>query len=239
MGSVGTAVFAQTNYGLFLSTDSGATWVLDTTGMGYQNIHSFVNNGSNFFASSDQGVFITTDTGATWSSVNTGLTGLAVTSLAAKDNFLFATTSMGVFISADDGANWMEFNTGLTELNVNTIAASATDIYTATSHTGVWKRSLNDATALGINGVSNSKSDFDFIIYPDPAKNNFKVSIDNDFITPNTKLEMYNSSGYKVLEERMDKALPKEIMLKNFSAGIYFVRVNNGKQAFTRKLIVQ
>jgi hypothetical protein len=93
-------------------------------------------------------------------------------------------------------------------------------------HSGV-ERLVNGASEA-ISPVSAASS---VIVYPNPSTGNFTVKFDNK---PITNLEVYNSIGEKILEQRSG-----EVDLNNRSKGVYFIRVYDGQKIYQEKILVQ
>jgi hypothetical protein len=89
-------------------------------------------------------------------------------------------------------------------------------------------------TTVGINEI---KSDNEFKIFPNPGNSNFQISlgVKLDYAT----IEIYNTTGEKVFQERIYNTMQKEINLNNITAGIYFVKVISDKKYMCSKLIVE
>lgn len=72
-------------------------------------------------------------------------------------------------------------------------------------------------------------------IYPNPTSAVFSISFQN--VIENGTLEIFNTLGQKIKEEKINKEIWKEIDL-NFSHGIFFVKIHNGENTFSSKVIV-
>lgn len=93
-------------------------------------------------------------------------------------------------------------------------------------HSGA-ERLVNNASEA-ISPVSATSS---VIVYPNPSNGNFTVNLDNK---PVLNLEIYNSRGEKVLEQRSG-----EVDLRNVSKGMYFIRVYDGQKMHQEKILIQ
>ena len=143
----GTDIFAGTfNYGIYLSTDSGADWIAVNNGIpDSSTVVSLIINGSNIFAGTytEQNlkgmVFLSTNNGESWSQANNGLN-YTVESFAISGNNIFAGTAFGgIYLSTDNGLNWNVINNGLPEnIWVNSIAISGINIFAATYSGGIF-----------------------------------------------------------------------------------------------------
>jgi hypothetical protein len=73
-------------------------------------------------------------------------------------------------------------------------------------------------------------------IYPNPNKGRFIIGLTN--FDGQAEVGVYSISGVMLYKQEIrDNAIP-EINLPLISKGIYFVRVNNGREHFIRKMIV-
>ena len=168
-------IFAGTDgYGIFKSSDGGASWSAVNTGLTNQTVLAlalspgYTSDHILFAGTWGGGVFKSTDGGASWSAVNTGLTNQQVYALAlspgyTSDHILFAGTwGGGVFKSTNCGASWSVANTGLTNREISALALSpgyATDstIFAGTS-SGVFK-STNGGASWGVANTGLTSRD--------------------------------------------------------------------------------
>lgn len=99
-------------HGAFRSTDSGATWALDTSGLskrpGAVPIEALVRTAGNVvYAATGFGIYRTTNEGDLWTSCSPGLTDTSFVSIAECANgALLAGTRGGIYRSTDSGATW-------------------------------------------------------------------------------------------------------------------------------------
>ncbi len=151
LGINGSHIFSGTNYGVWQSTDNGASSYSSTTGIGNYVGRAFANVGTYVFAGCIPGVFLSTDYGANWTLKNSGITNGFTLSMFEHATDVYAGTSNGgIFKSADIGNTWTEMNTGLTDLNVWSFTALGSDIYTG-SASGVFKSSNGGSNWLAVN----------------------------------------------------------------------------------------
>lgn len=93
-------------------------------------------------------------------------------------------------------------------------------------HSGA-ERLVNEASET-ISAVSATSP---VIVYPNPSAGNFTVKFENK---PISNLEIYNSLGEKVLEQRSG-----EVNLSNMSKGMYFIRVYDDQKIYQEKILVE
>ena len=117
----GSNVFAGTNIGIFLSTDNGTNWKVDTTGLGDKSAYNmtyvgspFIKSGTNIFTGTYYyGVFLTTNNGTNWHAVNSGLPdSTIVRAFALNGTTIYAGTNHGLFLTTNNGTSWSSLNHG-------------------------------------------------------------------------------------------------------------------------------
>jgi hypothetical protein len=119
-------------WGLYLSTDNGASWVVDDSSLlteGY-TVSAFATLGSNLYlggGGDPAGVYRSTNSGITWTASRAGLTDSNVNALLTHGPILLAgTQDSGVYRSVDSGKSWSKANAGLPDtITFGTLAVSA------------------------------------------------------------------------------------------------------------------
>lgn len=96
---------------------------------------------------------------------------------------------------------------------------------------------LQQALTVGIDNPVLMNSGFN--VYPNPSNGNVNIEL-KGFGSIEKKIELYNQVGQIVHEEKMNNMTNNaSIDLGNFPSGIYFLKVSNGLQSETKKLIIQ
>ena len=135
----GQNIFAATNYGVFLSTNTGITW--QSRGLTGIFVHNLIIDNPYILAGTHQGIYLSFDYGLTWMLENDGLLSSEVTSLAFSNSILYAGTyGYGVFLSTDDGESWSSFNNGLTHMYVSGVGVTE-DYLLAGTNGGIYRTS--------------------------------------------------------------------------------------------------
>lgn len=146
--------------------------------------------------------------------------------------------------------------------NVATGTATVANVTGGTSpYTELWSNSTTGATASGLvpgtytvtvtdsrgcdqvdtviitksNGINNVTADFEFSIYPNPAKTAVVVVIQNAFSDANISLR--DMLGQTLLR-RTATAAQTTLDLTSFTEGVYFVEVEQAGRTAVRKLII-
>ncbi len=131
----GTNVYAASNRGLSISTNSGNTWVNNSMGGG--PVTGVYASGTTVYAATMHGVMVSTDSGSTWTTkAGNGLGGgNAVFGVYAAGSTIYAATANGLSISTNGGNTWTNKTTanGLGHYFINKVFATPTTIYAATA----------------------------------------------------------------------------------------------------------
>lgn len=96
---------------------------------------------------------------------------------------------------------------------------------------------LNSSVVTGINDVNFDAS---FSIFPNPAKNNFNVKL-NNAANATCTIEIVNSIGQiaKSINLGNDSEISNTVSISELNAGIYMVKTTLGNKVSVRKLIVE
>jgi hypothetical protein len=121
--SVPSTIVAGTDGGVYVSHDSGATWLQTLPGMRVWTVGFDIRHTSNAFAGTDgKGVYASPDSGNTWTAASTGLVNLDVRALAFGLDGIAAGTDAGVALSPS-GTIWHDG--GLDAYSIATVAVAA------------------------------------------------------------------------------------------------------------------
>ncbi len=83
-------------------------------------------------------------------------------------------------------------------------------------------------------GINENKS-FNFSVYPNPAKD--EINIKGDFISDKLMAEMSDSTGKLIFKKKFKSG--KSLELPEVSNGVYILKITDGKQVGTRKILIQ
>ncbi len=153
----GTNLFAGTDSGVFLSTDSSESWIAVNSGLAGAGVEVLEVSGTNLLAAGN-GVYLSTDNGANWNAA--GLQDTLVNALAVMGTNLFAGTQIGAFISTNNGASWTAADTTLPEIPVEAFAVSGTNLFAGTEDGGVFL-----STNYGTNWTAANSGLTDLAVY--------------------------------------------------------------------------
>jgi photosystem II stability/assembly factor-like uncharacterized protein len=120
---IGKQLFVGTNYGVFVSTDRGTSWLPINRGLpspskdGRKYVNSLAVSGDTLFAGFagqwNLGVFRFDSQSQSWTEVNEGLFNRNVNTFAVSGGKLFVGTGAGVWVSTDKGESWRSANSGM------------------------------------------------------------------------------------------------------------------------------
>jgi hypothetical protein len=91
-----------------------------------------------------------------------------------------------------------------------------------------------------VTGINDVNFDANFSIFPNPAKNNFNVKL-NNIANATCKIEIINAMGQIIQTHNLgnDSEILSNVSISNLSTGVYFVKTTLGDKVSNRKLIVE
>ncbi len=166
-------LFCGTKLGVFISPDSGSTWIASDSGLPQNFVNAFAVLGNDvYLGTSLYGVFKTTNDGVIWDSTNTGLTTLGIYAFDTIGSDLIAGTSYGIFLSSNGGASWVEADTGLnlypnSPIGIGGMINLGGYVLVGLEGDGVFHRPASD---FGVSSVAQTQPEptLDIQTYPNP-----------------------------------------------------------------------
>lgn len=150
----------QTN-GMFLSTDSGITWIKKNNGLLDTNILSSVSNGTGdiFVGTLAEGIHRSTNNGDNWEQINNGLTNpYYISSLFAHSSLdIYAGTIDGIYKTTNNGDNWLSIspNLNLPVFIKSILVNNDNYIYATEQDSGIYRSVDNGASWSIVNNFGN------------------------------------------------------------------------------------
>lgn len=118
-----STILAGTDEGVFVSRDTGSTWIQTLAGVRVWTVGFAAHNSSDAFAGTDgKGVYASTDAGNTWADASSGLGNLDVRALAFGLDGIAAGTNAGIALSPN-GRIWHDG--GLDRYSIAAVAVAA------------------------------------------------------------------------------------------------------------------
>jgi len=93
-------------------------------------------------------------------------------------------------------------------------------------------------TSVGINHPS--ADNIAFMVSPNPNNGSFRLLLDG-LNNSNVNLTIYNLVGQQVYSNELETStnqLTKDLELNHLSNGVYFIKVETGKEALTKKIVI-
>lgn len=119
----------------------------------------------------------------------------------------------------------------------NTSTFNATTCYTLRVALGTATGKMSDVITGAANGIQAVESQGKAKAYPNPAKGNLLVSLDE--LKGNTEIILYNTNGVKIMSKRTMQ-MNNAFDVSRLPSGMYLIKVlQNGKQVSQMKVIKQ
>lgn len=241
---------------IFVGTDDGKAWVTQDGGANWMDISAGVPNrwvtkvltskensstvyltlSGYRFGENVGHVYKSTDFGNTWVDISTSLPDIPVNDIE-QDSFgnLFIATDVGVLASKDEGVNW-------TVLGENLPSAVASDLFVHEGSQFLFVATYGRSSYkidISNNIMATDKNLFslEVKVFPNPASEMVTISIKN--ASENSVLRMYDVMGRLVKQVDFQHQNEVRFSVVDIRAGIYYLKISNGKSQTTKKLIVK
>src|ERR1035437_1985244 len=247
----GINIFAGTRGGgIFLSTDKGASWKSENTGLPlFSNISALSFSGANLFAATDYALYLSSDNGMSWgptglrTPANTFIYCLAISPNPTGDADIFVgTNDEGVLVSNNNGVTWHSANTGLTDTCVYSIVISGSYLFAGTNLNGVWKRQLSELTSVQETTPTQIPKHFSLSQnYPNPF--NPITIINYQIPKPGlVTLKVYDILGREVTtlvnENKIAGTYDFTFNASRFTSGVYIYQLRVNDFVSSKKMIL-
>ncbi|WP_452224770.1 T9SS type A sorting domain-containing protein [Lacinutrix chionoecetis] len=230
------------------SNNDGVTWapITQPDATAKMNSISLDQNNTNTVYATVRGyndgskVYKSINGGVNWTNISSGLPNIKMTQVVLKQNqgeeILFAGTEIGVYYKVGTEA-WAKLGEGLPNVNVSDIEINYTadKLVAGTFGRGLWNISIDNNT-LGINEVPTIANQAPYI-YPNPITDgnlNIKLSKSNSEFN----YVIYNVIGGLIRKGKLMIG-NNTIDVNNVAAGIYIIRMTDGKTVSSQKIIIK
>ncbi|NND63131.1 MAG: T9SS type A sorting domain-containing protein [Flavobacteriaceae bacterium] len=241
---------------IYVGTDDGNVWETEDGGTNWNNISSTLPDRwvtkvladrfdpntvyvtfSGYRYGEDNGhVYRSNNKGANWDLVGTDLPDIPVNDIVQDANGnLYLATDIGVFASGTNGGSWEVLGSNLPSVVVTDMHIHEADqlLYAATYGRSSYKMDISSI----VLGTNDSEFDAAVSVYPNPAVD--VVNIDMGQVSNKFEIEIYNTMGQKMSANLVQNKSRTSIDVSSLSTGIYYVRISEGKQDTTKKLIIK
>lgn len=256
-GTITTISVSQFNgQVIYVGTDDGNAWVTQDGGANWTDISAGVPNRwvTKIFASKENAntvyltlsgyrfgenighVYKSIDFGNSWVDISTNLPDIPVNDIE-QDSFgnLFIGTDVGVLASKDEGANWNVLGENMPSVVVSDLFLheGSQFLFAATYGRSTYKIDVSENI---LNSGENSFSS-EVKVFPNPASEVVNISLKNT--SKNGSLVMFDVMGRIVKQVAFEAKKEIQFTVGNLQAGVYYLKISEGKLQTTKKLIIE
>lgn len=227
------------NASILRTTNGGNSWTTVNTGIStdFQLRGIFfkdINNGfivGKSLVSNQSVILRTINGGLTWTSqIVYGVHYIDIEFLSNDVGFVLSqnlnsNTSL-IYSTTDGGANW-NFQSSIAYAQADMFFPSFNAGYTCGSNGSIFK-----TTNISL-GIEDLESDPNLSIYPNPCKDQITISFDSSIYSENFIINIYSISG----ERLISKTNAGEIDVSQFPSGVYILKIQDGFNSWTKKII--
>ena len=207
----GGNIYAGTQKGIFMSTDSGDNWV--PKGLTNINVNTIIQRDSVLFAGTDNsGVFMSTDYGMNWVTIKNNLASIYVYALQTSGNRLFAGTFNGIYYTSNSGANW--YYSGYSNLIIRAFSVNGSKLFAATSSGIVVTTNNGNSWDACTNGITQ-----------DGAQSVYSY---DSVVFAGTKYGLYKSTNRGELWSLSNNGISNEFLITFTACNNYFFSGSEG-----------
>ena len=239
--TIGSVIYLATNEGVFLSTNSGGSWVGSNFGMPTNQISALTSNSTNLFAAQRYsgsstsgppgGVYVSNDYGSNWGN-NNYRSYETVYSLFSINNLVFG-GSRYPLISNDNGNTWIFSGNGLPVAPISAFHGDNNGVYAAMSSGNSSSPVIGVYKYGGVVGLNEILTGNSHSISPNPFTNYLEIK--NISVNQNLKYEILDNSS-RVIEngELVNNRIEN---LENLINGIYYLKIIDNDKISLYKII--
>ncbi|HEY9165329.1 MAG TPA: T9SS type A sorting domain-containing protein [Candidatus Kryptonia bacterium] len=152
--AMGSRLFAVTSDGIFISPDTGTTWVsIGSSAFSTLSIQTLISSGSHLIVGTNAGILVSSDSGAHWYYANvSGVNPNVGSMVAVSDTSVFAGTTDGIYHSQDNGDDWAPVITSYPFNYVSSLVSTGSALFAGTSTaSGLYRSSDNGGNWVAVN----------------------------------------------------------------------------------------
>jgi len=178
-------------------------------------------------------------------SSNFGCDSIIITSLTVFDQPQVhlgndTTICEGENLTLDAGSGYVDYNwnDGMSVSQTITVQTAGTYYVAVTNNNGC---QANDTIRVSLESCTTSILDTeslpDVLVYPNPVSNLLNVELGSSYFGNTLTYTIYNLSGRELQIKKQDLSSRVQFDLSDYSPGVYFLRMSNGQEQRTIKLI--
>lgn len=156
----GTVLVGTGNYGIYRSTDNGATFAIASVWPADRGFHAFAASGETVFAGTQYGIYRSTDDGIHWTEPDTSVSRITVVDMCAAGTAVYAASANKVIRTTDNGETWHAVGAGRT-WQITSIAGVGRNVFVGTGNTvqlttddGASWHQVDTGLAASVSGIS-------------------------------------------------------------------------------------
>lgn len=228
-------LYAGTDSGLFISSDSGQTWDLKTTdnGLSSNKITALAVNGSTVYAISGGYADVSTDGGQTWKQLQTTYAG-AYIGVAFSNGLIYLLANFGnagvlqtnfLTVSSDNGKTWSSVTLYKDVVKLTALYVDNGTIYYIDSWTSMVYKTSDLGKSYNYTGLVTSKGEIPYL--HDVAASGNYVAVGTDHgVAATTTTGLWSSSSFKISDIGLANKDVKKVAVDNH--GKIFATTSNG-----------
>lgn len=241
---------------IYVGTDDGNVWRTDDGGINWNNLSAtlpdrwvtkvkvnpfetdkvYITLSGYRYGEDDGHVYYSEDRGENWIDITTNLPDIPVNDIEiALFQGILVATDIGVLVTDTAGGNWQPFGKNMPSVVVTDLFFAPSDIDTKILYAATYGRSAYKIFVgkLGLDDQFAKK----ISVYPNPAVEFVNIKL-IDIFGP-VSMELYDTMGRIVSEKITSEENKIRLDVSGFSAGIYYVKISEGKRSAVKKLIIK
>ena len=241
---------------IYVGTDDGNVWRTDDGGDNWINLSAslpdrwvtkvkadrfdpnkvYVTLSGYRYGEDDGHVYYSEDRGDTWTDITTNLPDIPVNDIEdLNDGSLMLATDIGVLRTDAPGDDWEPFNDNMPSVVVTDLFRDESSAQQVYIYAATYGRSAYRTTTL-ILDTDEAYSD-KFAVYPNPARDFVNIELAEPF--DSLQVGLYDTMGRLISEDSYSAEKRIRLDVSNMAAGIYYVKIADGQNSTTRKVIIK
>ncbi len=207
-------------------------WVKDYGYPSFAEAKGFMQRDTNLFIYYPTEIYRRGKSAANWQNVSGGFSYQNLTSYANTANSLLMTNQSTLLATFDEGNSWQDLRDNLhRQIWPYSVTVLNDTVYISTYQHGVFKRQVPSKPVSIPEVVKNINF---FTLYPNPASGHFRITSEKDIAG---SFKIYDQSGKLMMEGGFNSG--ENLDIHQLNAGMYIVKLNQGKIFSEQKLMIK